>query len=491
MKAREPIPDEVLATLSGILSERLGLCFPRERWAELERSLASACAELGFSDAAACADSLRAAPMTQEQAEILAGHVTVGETYFLRDGGSFEALRHHVIPELLRVSGEQQRPLRFWSAGCCTGEEPYSIAMVLDSALPAERKRHVSILATDINPRFLRKATQGIYSEWSFRAMPGSMRERYFRPTKGGMFAIRSEIRRMVTFSCLNLADNAFPSLTTNTNALDVVFCRNVLMYFAPERVAAVATRLYYALRDRGWLFVSPSEMSQAAFPQFEMVDLDGALAYRKGARRPAQPAAPVGLDDARSSALAATIRTSQVASALEPTAERRHLPAEALLAERSEQVYPLAPAAPTVAAPDLAASLDLARQAADEGRLDDASQWCEKALAADRLEPMPYYLLGIIEFERGQHEAGARALRRALYLEPDFVLAHVAMGNLCVAQGRESAAQRHFGNAIELLGKLPTEAVVPASEGVSVGRMLEIVATLRRGLFPIQTVRT
>jgi len=475
---RGPLADAFLGGLSKMLCARMGLHFPRERWDDLEKGLASACRELGSSDPASCARWLLSAPMTQGQVEILASHLTVGETYFLRDARSFEVLEQRVLPDLLRSRSEAEWRLRVWSAGCCTGEEPYSIAMLLDRVLPNSRKRNLTILATDINPIFLRKAAQGVYGEWSFRAMPGWMRERYFTRRSDGRHEVRPEIRRMVTFSYLNLADDAFPSLATNTNALDVIFCRNVLMYFAPVRVAATAARLHRALCDGGWLFVSPSEMSQALFPQFAMADLGGALAYRKSARSGpqavvAQPSPASGAAGWRAVAETAIAPFDDA----QGSAVRTRPPVRSGDVEDVVQLQPLAGAA--------APPFEAARREANEGRLDAALAWCDKALAADRLDPMHHYLHAMIQLERGQREAAALAFERTLYLAPGFVLAHVAMGNLRVGQGRHVEARRHFGNALELLRKLPDDAVVPESEGLTAGRMADIVTSLRLSLLP------
>ncbi len=471
-----PLADTLLAGLSAMLSARTGLHFPRERWDDLEKGLASACRELGFSDPASCARWLLSEPMTQGQLEILASYLTVGETYFLRDARSFEVLEQRVLPDLLRSRSEAEWRLRIWSAGCCTGEEPYSIAMLLDRVLADSRKRNLTILATDINPLFLRQAARGVYGEWSFRALPGWMRERYFTRRRDGRHEVRPEIRRMVTFAYLNLADEVFPSLATNTNALDVIFCRNVLMYFSPERVAAAAGRLHCALCEGGWLFVSPSEMSQALFPKFAMVDLGGALAYRKFAHGEAQAVAqPSPASRASASSLAPQVVATF--GALESA-----MPARPPV--RSADVEPgTRPQPPAAAAGEGASPFEMARRDADEGRLDAALAWCDKALAADRLDPMHHYLHAMIQLERGQRDAAALALERALYLAPELVVAHVALGNLRMGQGRYPEARRHFGNALELLRKLPDNALVPESDGLIAGRMVDIVASLRLSL--------
>src|SRR5438093_4761124 len=125
----DAIADKLLARLSDSLAARVGLYFPEQRWSDLARGIASAAAELGFRDAASCAEWSVSAPLNETQVEVLAGHLTVGETYFFRDKKIFAALEQRVLPELIAARRGKEQRLRIWSAGCCTGEEPYSIAI--------------------------------------------------------------------------------------------------------------------------------------------------------------------------------------------------------------------------------------------------------------------------------------------------------------------------------------------------------------------------
>ena len=177
---------------------------------------------------------LSSEPPSRNQIEILASYLTIGETYFFREKQTFEILEERILADLIKTRRQNERRLRIWSAGCCTGEEPYSIAMLLSKMLPDLKDWNISILATDINPRFLHKASEGVYSKWSFRDCPQGVKERYFRKAKEDRLEILPDIKKMVTFSYLNLVEDSYPSLSNCTNAMDVIFCRNVLMYFAP-----------------------------------------------------------------------------------------------------------------------------------------------------------------------------------------------------------------------------------------------------------------
>ena len=242
--------------LSEFLAQQMGLHFPAERWPDLARGIDAAALEFRFPDAASCIQWLLSAPLSRSQVEILSSHLTVGETYFFREPQVFDVLQTHILPALIQSRRQSGQHLRLWSAGCASGEEAYSLAILLQRLLPDFRQWNISILATDINPHALQKAAAGIYGDWSFRNAPPWLREGYFRAIPGGRYEIAPAVRDMVTFSYLNLAADVYPSLLNNTNAMDIIFCRNVLMYFSPQRAQQVIHNLYRCLVDGGWLIV-------------------------------------------------------------------------------------------------------------------------------------------------------------------------------------------------------------------------------------------
>lgn len=417
--------------------------------------MAGAARELGFSDPQSCARMLLSEPLTQATLATLASHLTVGETYFFRDGNTFSALEEHILPELLRERLEAGRRLRIWCAGCCTGEEPYSIAMLLDRLLPDAEAWNITILGTDINPHFLRKAGDGVYGEWSFRDAPAWVRDRYFVRRRDGCHVLQPRIRRKVMFSRLNLADDDYPSLATNTTAMDVILCRNVLMYFTEERARRVAHNLRRALNSGGWLVVGPAETSNTLFEPLVPVQLPGILVYRNTS---------VASPQAIATALAPP----------EPAGPHEDGP-PAAPAPRASSVRPAGPGDPDE-------QIRAARRCAGEGRLDEAAAWCQKALEAERLNPVLHFLLGNIRQEQGQIEAAAQSFAGATFLDPEFALAHFALGNLCRARGRHAQARRHLDNALRLLAAYPHDAFVPEAEGLTAGRLVEMIACARTG---------
>jgi chemotaxis protein methyltransferase CheR len=280
----QAISHVLLAQLSDVIRAQMGLHLPAAHWHDLERGIRAAARELAFQDTAACIQWLVSSPLTRHQIAVLARHLTIGETYFFREPHVFAMLEEEILPALMYARRERPRRLRIWSAGCATGEEPYSVAISISKVIRDRRDWDITILATDINPRFQQMAAAGVYREWSFRRTPAWIKARYFSRQAGGRLAILSEIQTMVTFAYLNLVDDVYPSPLTNTMAMDVIFCRNVLMYLAPEQAQQVVHRLYHALADGGWLIVSPSETSHVLFASFQAVGIPGAILYRKDA---------------------------------------------------------------------------------------------------------------------------------------------------------------------------------------------------------------
>ena len=485
----EGMPEEMLAGLSEFIAAHMGLNFPRKRWRDLERGIVSAACEFGFDEPESFVRWIVSSPLSSEQIEVLASRLTVGETYFLREKRVLEILKEDILPRLLRARGDKERSLRIWSAGCASGEEPFSIAILLDEMGTALRGWNISILATDINPHALRKAAKGVYGEWSFRNPPKGFKEKYFRKSGGGRYEILPQIRRMVNFSYLNLAEGSYPSLANNTNAMDLIFCRNVLMYFTPDLAKNVVERMHRSLVDGGWLIVSPCETSALLFSQFKTVNFTDAVLYRKegsevGDRGSVKPRHIISIPLTADIQPRAVGRQIKVFPPRSLTPDPRPPPPyeEALLlyeqGEYREAEERLA-AFTQAEGKEVKTTLLLCRILANQGRLAEARRLLEEAISSHKLETGLHYLLAMILQEQGCLDEAAGSLRRAIYLDQDLVLAHFSLANLALRQGKENEARKHFGNTLALLGRYGRDDIIPGSEGMSAGRLLEIVRTM------------
>lgn len=509
--AAEVLTDPLWERLSHFVAQNIGLHFPPERITDLQRGLGAAAEEFGFADHARCAEWVLSGVLTRPQLHALASHLTVGETYFFRERRTFEALSNVILPELIsRRRGREQR-LRLWSAACCTGEEAYSLAILLQQLLPDWKDWNVTILATDINERFLQKAAAGTYGEWSFRDCTPLFKERHFTRAPDGRYQVAAQIRDWVTFAQLNLAEDRFPSLSTDTNAMDVILCRNLLLYFTPAHARKLVEKLNHALLDQGWLAVSPSEYSQALFSRFVAVNFPGAVLYRKDGvmERSARSRATSLPEPAAAFELPAAPREPTVvvtADHLQPEVAPAGLPEEPsspkglpqplAAAEYAfsqgrygEAVEALLPAFADTAIDISTGRLTpeheprafsvLARAYANQGNLTAALLWTARWIDSNKVEPTAHYLHAMILQEKGERRQARRALQSALFLQPDFALAHFALGNVARADGRAAEANRHFANALRSLRHRSPDEPLPDSDGMTVGRLVQTINAL------------
>ncbi|MCL4552673.1 MAG: chemotaxis protein CheR [Candidatus Marsarchaeota archaeon] len=501
------VSDTLLSQFAEFVDARTGLHFPKESWAELERRTAPAAHELGFKDTESFIQHLLASSSANDFIRTLANHLTIGETYFFRDKKSFEALAEHVVPELVRLRRGKEQRLRIWSAGCSSGEEPYSVAMLLDSHIPDIANWDITILATDINSDFLQKASVGVYTEWSFRVILPTIRAKYFKRIEGGRFEIIDRIKSMVTFSHMNLMDGSHPLSPVNISSVDVICCRNVLMYFTEHGIKKVMQRFHRSLVDGGWLIVGAAEASHIPNPLFAPAGLPDVTFYRKDTRptdkiRPARALGSISdpqtdADSGQRSDLeicaspqtttldnqpvndAKTGSTeSQTQESLRTSFEEASTPCTTGCAQPGIRVTGLlALQQPGVdEQPDENAFALLTRANANQGRLSEALEWCDKSIAAGKLNPASHYLRAMILLEQGMIAEAVTSLKRVLYLDHTFVLAHFALGNLSREQGVIEDARRHFQNALELALAYRQEDLLPESEGMSAGTLVEII---------------
>ncbi len=259
----------------GLIRERAGLAFPSRRHEQVAVGIARAMARYGVADATAYPELVRRQAAAFDD---LVDELTVGETYFFRDPQHFELIRRRVLPEIRRLRPPGHLP-RSWSAGCASGEEAYSLAIVLlEEGFPSA----VRILATDVSQRALAQARQAVFGPWSLRRKGGNgWVPRYFRPS-GTEYLLVPWVRERVRFEYHNLARDSYPSTSTGIWDMDLILCRNVLIYFDSDGVAEVARRLYRTLAPGGWLITGPSDPPLAEHVPLETVVTPQGVFYRR-----------------------------------------------------------------------------------------------------------------------------------------------------------------------------------------------------------------
>lgn len=464
--------------VAALIAARLGLHFPDDRLPDLHRGFDAAATEIGLEDAHACAREWLDDRLDDARIDTIVSHLTIGETYFFRGDETFAALAGQVLPALVEARRRGDKRLRVWSAACCTGEEAYSLAILLRQVLVDIDDWHITILATDINTRFLKRAAEGVYGQWSFRGTPTAFRDRWFRRRSDRRYEIAPEIREMVTFAPLNLVDGAIPSLATHTNAIDLVLCRNVLMYFTAEQAARVVAKLRQSLRADGWLVVAPCEVSQTLFSGFTPVSVDGAILYRpKPGGAPRSAADPTIPEPTL--AVAPTPVLAEPPS--EPSLRSGRSGARLrVVAREGNQRNPMhGVPARRAAECATAATARHAHALANKGELAEALACCDRWVAIDKMNPEAHYLRGLVLTERGDLTDARHALQRSLYLAPDVAMTCFAAGNLERARGRRAAAELHYRHTLALLDREMSHAVLPHSEGVTAAQLAALVKDL------------
>ena len=490
-----------------LILARTGMLFGPRRRDALAHGLSAAAGRTDREDLGEYYRLLQWARTDSEPWDDLIGAITVGETYFFRNPAHFDALRQHILPDLVARRRDDRR-LRIWSAGCATGEEPYSLAILLRQLLPDIARWSISILATDINKQSLRQARQGRYHEWSFRQTDPAIRELYFTP-QDEAFELSPQVREMVTFAYLNLVEDSYPSLATNTNAMDLILCRNVAIYLPEAVIQEMAERFHRCLVLGGWLMVGAAEANDATYGQFAVRDFPGAIVYQKFA----EPLALLPFPELRSEPFefAQNMPVELRAEGAHPERSRRieepplvcHEPLDfargvpvegqpTLLTDAYQEGLALLGQGQCEEAmarflahlerePDFApAYYQMARLHANRGRLEEARSWCQQAIERDPLLTEAHYILALVHQEEGTLEQAVARFSKTLYLDPNFVLAHFSLSNLYQQMDRRDGAARHRTQAIRLAAKMPADHVVPGSDGLIAARLLTMVqATL------------
>jgi chemotaxis protein methyltransferase CheR len=270
------LPDDIFRQLREQIYKRTGLFFADSSKYLLQKRLSPRARELNFDSFQKYFYFLSYDPRAEAEYDQIFDLVTTNETYFFREPAQLTAFVEEIIPDIL--SRKPTKKIRIWSAGCSSGEEPYSIAMLLEQA-GMFRQATFEIFASDLNQQVLAKARRGLYRENAFRATDPDVRARFFNHEADGSWRISDEIRNRVSFGRLNIYDEARVSLL---GYLDIVFCRNVIIYFDDASKRAVINNFYQRLLDGGYLLLGHSESLISLSTQFRLKHLKHDMVYQK-----------------------------------------------------------------------------------------------------------------------------------------------------------------------------------------------------------------
>jgi len=481
--------DEELGFFQEYLVTHSGLHFDRRNIKLLERGLMRRMRAINAKDYGDYYRYLTTYRDSREELKKLLALLTVGETFFFRYLAHFEGLIHQVVPELLERN-RREKTLRIWSAGCSTGEEPYSIAMVLQEHFPQLSEWQVSILATDINKQSLRKARQGIFGARALRVTDPFYRDRYFRPV-GSEFQLDERIRKMVRFSYLNLQTGRYPNEENGTTDLDILFCRNVLIYFGLPTTRMIIEKFTKCLQPMGFFFLGHAETLMSISGRFQRIQNHGGFYYRLQAEgkpvakpmpKPAIPAPkPVVKPPTPPLPTPKAEDRVPIPAAVE---EKPQDPDIAELFQQAEQAFNRENFKTASQNYDIILRHDGKHVGsligkgfihANQGEFDEALNYCRKALEANDLCPPAYFLRGLISELKDDLPLAVDEYRKALLLAMDFIMPHYNLSKVFRRLGRSEEGRRELKNTLRLLERAQDEAIIPYSGGLSRAVFLEI----------------
>ncbi|WP_448269630.1 CheR family methyltransferase [Nostoc sp. DSM 114159] len=404
--------------------------------------------------------------------------LTVTETYFFRDEGQMSLLKNQLLPELIErkrklsltqynaANGEFYRPtLRLWSAGCSTGEEAYSLAILVKELIPDNQTWDILILGTDINQPAIALAQQGIYSDWSFRTTTEEIKNRYFQSHKKG-WKIDPAIQAMVTFQPGNLMQDNFLAYASSIHDFDLIVCRNVFIYFDFRAIAQVIDKFYCSLAPGGFLLTGHTELHGQKTEPFQIKNFPQSAVYQRHSLLKEQSKVlntitPAAIESRETEIFYPSL--SSLETDLDASANTQTLldaAKESLIQEAYADVIQIAQQLIAVAPQHFQAYCLMAEAYANFGDYSQANQACQQALQISPLAIEPYHLLAQIAEEQGDRDSAKLFLKRIIYLAPNSVTAHLELGSIYEREGNEKQAQKTWRSLLEILQNLPQEAV-------------------------------
>lgn len=442
--------------------------------------------------------------------------LTTTETYFFRDRGQFKLLREVILPELI-AARKSSKTLRLWSAGCSTGEEAYSLAILVQQLLPDWQNWLIEIIGTDVNKVALQRARNGVYSHWSFRMVDPEIQSTYFC-RQGQNWLINPATKSMVRFLKLNLVSDNFINAIASHGQIDLILCRNVFVYFEKPYIVQVLRKFYQVLRPGGYLMTAHAEIQGLLPDEFQAHVFPESVIYQRE-----KPTQNLSLSPSNDSLNPQSLPLSPLPNppyynhngsrlsspSKNPTYPREN-PQRNYLSTLSI-VPPPVPAIPTASEQAIAISKSLeeakklinqkaynealkkvqefvanhppnfdahylmAKIYADRGQHEEAILECQKALEIDSLSIEPYYILLHIYQEKGDGETAKIFAKRIIYLSDvsaSSICAHIELANVYEREGNLLKAKKLYSTALSLLNTISSNNPVPYLGGISAGEL-------------------
>lgn len=438
--------------------------------------------------------------LVTEEWKTLANIITNGESFFFRDRGQFDLLANQILPEIIASKREAYQKgklsslsLKIWSAGCSTGEEVYSLAMLISELIPDISQWQITIIGTDINQKFLDLARQGIYKKWSFRLTDPLLKTKYFLANKQ-YWQIRNYLKNMVTFYYDNLVD--VKTISHRSYDLDLVLCRNVFIYFNLDSIIKAVTKIASTLRYGGYLVTGHAELQAIKLNNFQPLSFSQSVVYKyiDNQQHPISILQPnfieqdtiINLDSLpkQPDKLLVTSQT-QLTIPIEPVKNIPEFQSPKLSLElikkllnqgKYDRVIEQAEQLIQQQKSDRELYYLIAQAYANKGNLKLAQENCDRALKLDSMYVAPLFLLAQIAEEKNNYQRAKELLKKIIYLEPSSVNAYIELAAIHSSLNETQRAKKMYMTAYELLQKLPPNDILGDLKQTRVRELLNYV---------------
>ncbi|MBI5846993.1 MAG: hypothetical protein HZB31_03450 [Nitrospirae bacterium] len=439
-----------LTPFKSLIREKCGLSFEDSREAILAEGIKARLSERAVASHETYLTILSCEP---DEFKMLVNLITVKETYFFREALHFTILTETLIPEL--ASKMNNRRIKIVCAGCSTGEEPYSIAMALAARFGPEFSSMFSIVGFDIDEEALCKARRGVYASHSFRGVPDQIRKGFFIEQENSC-RINDSVRKGVEFLRLNIFDDSYPEAVRNA---DVVFYRNVSIYFEPEAQHHIFRNLATMLNEKGYLLLSSAETFAHNIGVLSLVEKEGVFLYEKGAEvqigeRRKRPGGHKTVAPATQGFTKPSSDKTNYAPIRKKDEPHQIFDQALALAEAKKyaDALQLTECLIGLEATFIKAHMLRAGILINLQRLDEAEKACRDGMALDQWSLEGYLLLGLIAKIRGDFEEAGKRFKEAVYVRSSSWLSHFYLGEIYRIGGNRPLACREFEVVIKLL---------------------------------------
>lgn len=462
-------------------------------------------------------DSLSKPVLAEQEWKKLTNAITNGESFFFRDRGQFDLLANQILPEIIANKREAKRKgefsflsLKVWSAGCSSGEEVYSLAMLISELIPDPEQWHIVIIGTDINQDFLNLARQGIYKQWSFRLTDPLLKKKYFIAGKD-CWQVKPYLKSMISFYQDNLVE--VENISHHNYDLDLVLCRNVFIYFDTDSIVKAVTKIAKTLRTGGYFISGHAELQSIQLKNFKVISFPESVVYQYLANN--QEVKPLltkaNIEDNTLSVIE-LLKENYVLASIDSQQDYDNQ----ILFEQENNPLPIKPIIETKQNTAIVSNnstqlqlkeienlfnqeqySDVIQQAeeliknqaelkeayyllaqayANQNKLKEAKQKCDRTLAIDSMYIKPLYLLAQIAETENNYRRAKEFLKRIIYLEPFFLNAYLDLGAIYRQDNNLARSQKMYRTAYNLLQESSNKTIIDAQNKININQLLTYI---------------